>query len=809
MKLSYRAFLRFVDFQGTATELANVLSSLGFPNDGIKHEGAGVGAVVVGKILEKKRHPQADRLSLLKVDVGSQQLPIVCGASNMKEGDHVALAPVGAKIPGKDGQGMVMKEAKIRGETSMGMCCSAAELGLGEEADGILTFQTKDFGEHSEYLGQPLGKYFDLEDWIIEVDITPNRGDAMSYRGLAREVAAKLGLRLKAQPSVKWKNPLGGVNPSIESLDDAKAFVACLIQGVKVGESPSVWRTFLTRCGARPISNLVDVTNIVLFETGHPIHFFDADKVDAATIAVRRAKAGESLTLLNDQTIELHPEDLVIADQSGPLSLAGVMGGKASMISSETKNVLMEVASFDPKRIRASARRHQLSSESSARFEKGVMPFRIEEVVERALGLVKELSGFETAGGTKAFDRDWKPSQVLWDRSRVESKLGKLEASDNDLFELLRRLDYQLEAKGSAATLTFPGYRADLAHLEDVMEDLARLIGYENLEKQALRSTESISSILDLREHLSTKNKIVERFCALGFSETIHLSFGNRALATSLGYADSNWVELVNPIHAERSVLRKNILPDLLDRARANGAHGEDHIMLVEAGPVFRRDASAIYENSPVSERQALAVVWMPKPIDKKHLWENKNTDDFFRFKGMCESVWGGFKNPRLRGEELEENFTLLHPRRHFQTAGFSAGELHPQWVRELGISGRCFIGEWLLSSKLAEMPMSYSRPPTFPSIDLDASFLVDEKILVQEILSEAEKAAGVSNLEWMRPYDIFESKELSKGKRSLTFAMRYRSSERTLTLEEAKKSHEALVKQLLTSFGSDRIALR
>ena len=465
MKLSYRAFKLWLDFSGTAKDLADILSQLGFPNDGIEHLGEGLDQVVVGKILEKKPHPEADRLSLLKVDIGTEVLPIVCGAQNMVVGNFVALAPVGAKIPGKDGEGLVMREAKIRGQTSMGMCCSEAELNLAKDSEGIILLPAEKVTP--EILGKKVSDHFDFEDWIIDVDVTPNRPDAMSVRGLAREVGAKLGIKLKNQRSFAFKNPVTAVNPAIESLADASAFSACLVQNVVTKPSPETMVQFLRAFGARSISNLVDITNRVLFELGHPIHFFDADKVDASNITVRRAKTGETLELLNDQKIELHPEDLVIADSSGPLSLAGIMGGKRTAISATTKNILIEVACFNASLIRASTKRHQISSESSMRFERGLTPYHVDEVMERALGLLKEYSEFDTAAGTKVVDRKIQPKQVVWDRARVESKIGALSKSDDEIFEMLRRLDYGLAPRGSSVIVSFPWYRVDCDYLED------------------------------------------------------------------------------------------------------------------------------------------------------------------------------------------------------------------------------------------------------------------------------------------------------------------------------------------------------
>jgi len=799
VKLSYRAFKNWVDFAGSPEDLANTLSELGFPNDGITKKGDGLSQVVVGKILTKSAHPQADRLSLLDVSVGLQELKIVCGAQNMKVGDFVALAPVGAKIPGKDGAGMQMKEAKIRGELSQGMCCSLAELQLAEEADGIWILPTDKVND--ALLGKKLSEVFDFDDAILEVDVTPNRGDALSLRGLAREVAGKLGLKVKPHASVKWKTPAAQVHPTIENFADSSGFAACLVQGVTFRKSPPEVQKFLEAVGTRSISNLVDVTNVVLFELGHPLHFFDADKVDPKTIGVRRAKAGEKLKLLDGKTIELAVEDLVIADASGPLSLAGIMGAEPSSVTESTKNILIEAASFSPTLIRNSARRHGISSESSYRFERRVTAHKLDEVIERALYWLKEVSGFETAAGSKTLSRDLTIPSVLWDRARVDSKLGKIEVTDDEIFKLLRRLDYEFEAKGSATRVIFPWYRTDANCLEDVMEDIARLWGYEKLPKAPLVIRESIAVSSNARSELSLAQDLLQKFCDRGFSEVLHMSFANPKVEELLSPKLQMPVEVENPIHADKPILRRFLLPQILERAKFNAFHGEDEIRLVEMGSVFSSTGKTIYEESAVVENLNLAVVWLPRAIDKKRLWAGTH-DSFFEFKGILESVFSGTKiKPSFLALE-----NLLHPKRRFGIGGSECGELHPLLQKSFDLPGRAFVAEFRIEG--GRKAWKYLQPPSVPPIDMDASFVVSREITADKILSIFESGKEKS-LEWVRLYDVFESKSLGDDKKSLTFALRYRIADRTLTTDEAKRAHDGLVSLVMKTFPSGMVALR
>lgn len=811
MKLSFRALQRFVDFEGSPEEAADRLASLGFPNDGIENYASALNEVIVGKILTKEKHPEADRLSLLQVDVGAEKLSIVCGAQNMKEGDYVALAPVGAKLPSADGKPFEIKKSKIRGQVSEGMCCSESELGLAEESEGIWLLPPNVVEADASALGKKVSELFDWKDSILEVDVTPNRGDCLGVRGLARELSAQLGLKLKPQKIGRWKSPASEVHPKIENFQDASAFLAVAIESFQIGPTPESYVRFLQAMGGREISPIVDISNIVLFEWGHPVHFFDADKIDAASLQVRRAVKGEKLLLLDDREIELHEDDLVIADSSGPLSLAGVMGGKASSVTDETKRLVLEVACFDPKRIRATARRHGISSESSFRFERGLTPYRLEEVADRALGLIQEWGSYERAAGSKVFDRSVSPASCIWSRDKVEGKLGKLKISDDEIFAKLRLLDYEFEGAGNSIKVIFPWYRSDCSLLEDAMEDVARLIGYENLEKRPLQLSEGVKAIEDLQSEANCGRQIVKAFNAYGFSETLHASFASEEAESFLSFPENSAVRLANPLQADKSILRRSLIPQLLDRARKNASHSEEEIRLVEEGPVFfQKDAQiamipdrrSVYENSPVTEKWRLACLWMPRPLDKKRLWSS-SVDEFFQFKGLVQSVMGSYR-AQARPEAWPSE--LFYPGRALDFAFGGAGELHPKILKAWGIAGRVFVGEWSLSLK--ERPRQFQTPVELPPVDLDLSLLVSSEQSLASLLASFEKHRSPM-MEWVRASDSFESKEWKGKQRALTFSFRYRAKDRSLSMEEAQKDLQALAQRVMDSFPAGQVAPR
>jgi phenylalanyl-tRNA synthetase beta chain len=807
MKLSFRALKKFIDFAGSAEECADVLAGLGFPNDGIHRRAENIRGVVLGRIVEKKSHPEADRLSLLQVRVGGEQiLPIVCGASNMKVGDYVALAGVDAEIPGADGQGMKLRRAKIRGEISEGMCCSEIELGLSQESEGIWILSPDDIGPHpDEKLGQDIVELLDLRDEIFEIDVTPNRGDALSVRGIAREIAAKLKLKMRMPMTVRWKQPHSSVKPSIESFKDVYGFSACLVTDVKMLDSPWPWKQFLASCSQRSLGTLIDISNIVMFELGHPVHFFDADRVDPLSIHIRRARLGERLTLLNGRTLELHPEDLVVADHSGPLSLAGVMGGKASSVSQGTTRVLIEVAAFNPSLIRETARRHDLHSESSYRFERGLTAFRLDESLERALALLQERGGFELAQGTKIFDRDLERPSCLWDRKKVDSKLGRILWSDAEIFDQLRLLEYELVTRSNVPQIIFPWYRTDAQQLEDVMEDIARLMGYENLERKNLETRESVAVLDDLRAIQKLGNELLNDFNSFGFVECIHPSFSSLDLEKFLINTQAPSLELINPIHAEKPVLRRAILPQLMERAGWNADRGEEEIKLVEMGPVFSWNSKSVYQNSPSAEAWHLACVWYPRAQDAKRLWRS-SVDPFFEFKGWLESIFAGWSQTAADSFSDLLNKESLNPKRRIQFSAGFAGELHPLTMDFFGLKGRCFVAEFDLAL-LTKKSWRYELGSSFPAIDLDVSFSVDRSIAV-EALFESFKAQNEKHLKWIRLYDIYE-KDRDSNSRAVTFMLRYQSDDATLEMTKVREIHEALISAVLKRFPAPQLALR
>lgn len=801
MKLSLRALKKFVDFEMGARELAEIFSHLGFPCDGIEERGEGIDEILIGKILEKTSHPDADRLSLLKVDLGKEVRPIVCGAQNMKTGDLVALAPVGSCIPGADGKGLKLKQAKIRGQISEGMCCSEVELGISDESDGILILPP----ELEKFLGDPLVQHLPLKDQVLDLDVTPNRGDALSVKGLARELAAKLGKKMITQDKYRFKHPSSHIEPSIESYEDAYGFAACLVKGVKVQPVSFEWKGFLEKLGARTKFNLVDVTNIVLFEQGHPIHFFDAEKVDPMTIGVRRAKQGEKLELLNGQCIDLHPEDLVIADAKNVLSLAGVMGGAASACSESTKNILIEVASFNPRLIRATAKRHQISSESSFRFERGVTPYRIDDVMERALGLLQELSGFESAEANKVLAPKLIPASCLWNRRQVEGKLGNLKLSDDEIFELLRRLEYEFENRSGTLQVIFPWYRTDCEILEDVMEDIGRLVGYENLEPKPLVAIESVTSVRDLKKERALGHQLLERAVAVGFFENVNSSFADPDWEAKFGFSIENAVKVLNPIQSNKSVLRQSLIPSLLERAIMNASHYENDIRICEFGPVFSKNGPSDYQNSPTTENWRFAAVYCFRQMDQKKMWMSQ-IDPYFDFKSRIQSILAAY-DLRNSTDLLSQLKNCFHPKRLKNLESGIAGEIHPAVLNQIGYSGRIFAFE--TSMNLEKKSLQFQSASAFPPLDLDLSLEMASEIKLADVL-DSVRQAKLKDLVSIRAYDLYESKELKeRSRKAVTFALRYQNSTLTLQLEDVQKRQEKLIKSLQERFSPEKIAMR
>ena len=772
---------------GTA---ATILTRVGLEVEGVEARGHELAGVLVAEVLGIRPHPGADKLRLVRVRAGAREEEVVCGAPNVPPpGNRVAWAAPGARLPG----GRMLEAREVRGVMSPGMLCSEPELGLGEKGDGILILSPSDPS------GVDLADQFGIRDDIFEVNVTPNRPDALSHLGLARELAAQLGVAVRPPPPLQVKRAASGDVRDVRIAEGAGSprYQARFAVDLTVAPSPLLMRLRLAACGVRPISNLVDVTNWVLLELGHPLHAFDLDKL-AGGITVRRAKPGEKLTTLDGVERALEPGDIVIADERGGIALGGVMGGATSEVSASTRRVLLEAAAFDPVSIRRTSKRLGLISEASYRFERGVDAEGVPRAAARAAELLAQLGGGAVLDAV--VDRYPQPAAPRSARLPVAhlQRLSGLPISAEEAAGELRKISDQVKLEGAgpgaALVVQIPSYRPDLALAEDLVEEILRLGGrYE--------SPPQIDRVLaNARTQPSPEapgDRARDLLAGAGLSEVVTWGFVPRAALVAVHPSLADGVTVKNPISADYEVMRTSLLPGLAAALIRNHSRGVADVRLFEVGPVVRRGAGPEPE-----QREQVALLLAGRASG----WLKPGEPlDFFDLKRVVVDLLAGF------GVEAEfaaatdaRDLAYLHPG---VTATVSvpggkrlgaAGELHPAAARRLGLEVRAFYAELDLDALAgARTPARSVPPPRFPASTRDLSFWVDEAVP-----SAAQRAAFLAAAEpLLRDLAVLEDfrdpKYAPAGKKGMLWSMTYRADDRTLTDAEADAAHARVVAAL------------
>jgi phenylalanyl-tRNA synthetase beta chain len=797
MKISLRWLLDMVPgLEGTSAEVAEHLALRGAPVDEISSPGSELGDIVIAKVLSARQHPDADRLSLCEVDGGEGTVQVVCGAPNVKGGAYYPFAPVGAVLPGD----FKIKKAKIRGEVSQGMLCSAKELGLGADHDGILELD----GEFTP--GEGFVGALGLDDATLDVEITANRGDLLSHLGVAREVASEGEGRVQL-PEIPGAPDVapeyvqhvervseGEVSIRIDDPDLCSRYLGAVIRGVKVGPSPSWLQERLRGAGARPINNVVDATNYVMLELGQPLHAFDLNRLAGSSIIVRRADASEStFTTLDDQERALTPDTLMICDADGPVAIAGVMGGLHSEVEEETTDVLLECALFDPRSIRATRRRLIMSTDASYRYERGVDPEGMRRAVERAIAVI-----VATAGGTvdgpvlDACPRPFTPQTVDLRIARVEHLLGiPFEASY--VRELLGPLGFTVEGeRDGILEVRVPGFRSyDVTREVDLIEEVARTHGFDNFPSDlgpARPGTVPDHPLFQLEDELRAM------LAGRGLLEAQTPAF------VPPGEGD---VEVSNPLATTEPFMRRALMPSLLRRLEHNLAHGNRHVRLFEIGTSFRKADSG----EPPHESTHLAAVltglrepphWASsgEPIG---VWDVRAL-----FEDVVERVYRG---PLPLSPEAAE-VPHLDPEMSFvvRTEGGGvvghAGRVAKGAVDVPPWAGEVFALELTLPDDPRPAPTVTHQPlPNFPASDRDLALLVPAGLTAAQVERTIREAAG-AELESVAPFDVYEGEGLAAGTRSIAFRLRFRSPKRTLKDKEVDRNVKKVLSRLEEELG-------
>ena len=799
----------WVDTSLSIEEIAERLTMAGLEVEEIESAAPPFTGVVVAKILDAQKHPDADRLRVCTVSTGdpTKPLQIVCGAPNAHAGMFVACATDGAVLPGD----FRIKQAKMRGVVSQGMLCSSKELGISEESEGII-----DLGALSEdTLGQSLREHLGLDQKTLVIKLTPNRADCLSIKGVARELAALIGSPLR-EP--KWSSVLTGINDKIEvqvEPDSQRAlcgrFATRVLRGVNPKAPTPAWlRERLEKSGQRSISALVDISNYVMLELGQPTHVFDLDrlKVSSKKISARWAWPGESLHLLNDQQVSLDKSVGVVADDEGPVSMAGIMGGHATAVSDDTQNILVEAAFWWPDAIRGRAQRYRFTTDAGHRFERGVDPGATVQCLERVCQLIAEICG-GVAGPLN--DQSWAaPLQPIIHlrKARCERVIGRPYSSEQ-VAEVLRCLgiDFETKEQGNLFIVSPPSHRFDLQIEEDLIEEVARVVGFDTIEarppKAELKTQtppEATRSAMEIRD----------RLVSLGVHEVITYGFMEKGLASRFANS-SQLLGLRNPIASHLNVMRPSVVPNLLGILKENRARQEERIRLFEIGRRFRRDeavSEGAWSVAGVEQDQVLAVLLSGSAQPTQ--WGVQSVDvDFFDLKGLVEDL---FFPVAVTLEPLSESVDWLHPGRSARVlvqgkvVGLM-GEVHPQLLQDLDLEGGSapLVCESLLQPLLHIGLPKVAIPSKLPSVVRDIAWIVPNQVTAGRMTAAVKGGlAAIPEGRWvvsMQLFDLYKGQGLGQGEKSLAFRFVLQDTEKTLEVSEidawAKKLVEFVSGQL------------
>jgi phenylalanyl-tRNA synthetase beta chain len=780
------AWLReYVDISLSPRELGDELTMRGMEVEGVETSGADWTDVVVGRLNDVQRHPNADTLWLTRVDVGPAggELDIVCGAQNIEPGQLVPVALVGAVLPGD----RRIERSKIRGVVSNGMLCSPIELGLGTDADGILILGTDD--EHP--IGTPLGDV--VGEIVLDVDVKPNRGDALSMVGLAREIAAFTGAELRIPeprlPSAAGEPVESRVSVRIEDPDLCPRFTAVLLEGVRNGPSPEWMQRRLIAAGMRPISAVVDVTNYVMHELGQPQHAYDAEKIPDARIVVRRARAGERLETIDHVERELDERMLVIADGERPIGLAGIMGGASTEVSDATTRVILESAIFHGPTVRNTARRLGLRSEASMRHEKGIGPHLPRLAAERAAQLIGEITGATVAPGMVDNDPGpHRPRRIMVRVSSLERFLG-IELTDASVRDLLAPLGFEVTGTGDELQVTVPSHRLDVTVPADVAEEVARAHGYGRIPGRL-----PTAQLPPYRSDPSGPRHAVRRILAgLGLDEVVtHALVGPDDLERSgLDAAAGDLVRLFNPLSAGHSILRPSMTPSLLGAVAENVRQRREDAWLFELGKVYwyrsggaatPRDVAAETAGTGRYESWELGIILAGNPAATAP-GRSPQPADVATLKGIIDALHEsvGAPRPAYRAETEDERHAHRHPGRTGRIcdaqgrAYGSLGEVHPLIAEAWGLPGRPVDASISLDRLLALVPedRAVRAIPAAQPIDRDLAVILPESTPVGELLRVARMSAGPL-LDEIHLFDVYRGPQIGDGRVSYALALRF-----------------------------------
>ncbi len=814
MRASYRWLKELCRFEADPSEIATRLTLAGLEVEGEKKYGELPG-VVVAEVRGKRPHPSREKLTLVTVFDGKSESEVVCGAPNVPApGKLVLLAQNGAKLP----NGMVIAERNLGGVVSNGMLCGETELDIGSDDDGIVVL------EERFDVGAPAARALNLEDTVFEIGLTPNRPDCLGHLGLARELSALLNApmqvpRLETPRLLASDTPAGtrpvvmfsgsgseaasNVDLSVSDAARCPRYAGAVVEGVTVKQSPFWLRYRLHVLGLRAINNVVDITNLVLMEYGYPTHAFDLANLRGSRIDVRTAKPGEKIITLDGIERALQADDLLICDGEGPVAVAGVMGGENSGVSSSTQRVFVETAYFDPRAVRRTSRRLGLHTDASHRFERGVDPRGVPAVLARVVSLIGELAGGSApANGFEVCPQAFEPKGITLRISAIERLLGAKIALEK-AHSILFALGCEVTPHSDALQVLAPTWRPDLTREEDLIEEVARVIGYDNLPTE----TPHVMASTAANPFTRFLRQLKERAAAIGLTEAVNLAFTSHKLLEA-SRAPLPAVRVANPLSEERAFMRSCLLPGLSQNLLRAQRHQVEQVRLFELARTFRPSGEALPH-----ERNKLAItLW-----GARGSWLGDDAKlDFYDGKGVLEALLGPLTRRSFEAVVdaglLGEQYPQLHPRRSALLsidgrAIGALGELHPDVLEALELSGPVIFADLDVSSLFAvsrgDQPPHVRAIPRFPASARDIAIVVDEANEAGAVAKVLREAGGAL-MEDVELFDLYRGGQLAAGKKSLAFRVTYRDPEATLTDQRVDDAHAKVVAEARMRFQAD-----
>ncbi len=792
MKVGIEWLKEYANIDVSMKELSEILTMTGSKVEGFETKGDNIKNVVVGKILEIEKHPDADKLVVTKVDVKNEILQIVTGANNIKIGDIVPIAKDGSELPGD----IKIKKGSLRGVESCGMMCSVGELGLnledypGQIDHGIMILPK----EYEKDLGKDIVEVLGLREDIIEFEITPNRPDCLSVEGIGRETAVSLGEECKNpnkdidSMNVARTDNLEGLTVSIEAADLCYRYMARVVKNVKVAPSPDWMKKRLSACGVRSINNIVDITNYVMLEMGQPMHAFDINSIAGKHINVRRARNGEKITTLDEQERELTDEMLVIADDEKAVAVAGVMGGMNSEIENDTQTIVFESAVFKGGNVRLTAKKLGLRTEASSRYEKGLSPENAERAVNRAVQLVEQLGAGEVVDCLiDVYPTKQEVKKVEFNPERINKLLG-INLSREEMVEILNKLEIKVEGEYCIP----PYYRQDIEQDADVAEEILRIYGYDKLGSTLIEAETTLGG---KTESQKLEDRVKQMLVAKGFSEVYTYGFMNPEELAKCRIEEGNalydsTIKIKNPLSVDYSIMKTTVVPTMMKVVSSNIAKKNMELNLFEIAKIYQDNVGAIEKEELPEERKIITLAI------------TGGESDFYSLKGIVENILEEANIARYDVVTDSEESSYHQGRTAKINIGKDTiailGQIHPSVQENYSVGQAVYIAEIDFEKivKYSKKEKKYTPIPKYPAVERDIAVTVSEEIEVAQI-EKILRAKGKKLLESWKVFDIYRSDKLGLNKKSIAIALIFRDKTKTLTDDEINQVMEQIVEEL------------